>query len=207
MASNTKSIVYSKNVVEFVTVANEYCGFLENAAGFNKDVFVEKSLKIIALLYLKASMLPIVEVDEDEDVESFVTEFDWKLIKNGIFAVLGDNDLYLDYFDEKMNETHEPVTCHISENLADTYQDLKDFIEIYKLANEDVSLIALNKCILAFAEHWGYKLLASVKILHILNFLGPENESENSNSIISDKKTNNKGWFISKAQQDYKNND
>ena len=127
-----KEIVYSSNVVEFVTVANEYCAYVERTTEFTSENFINKSLKLISLLYLKASLLPELEQINEEGNEKFVTEFDWQFIKNGIETLLGDKDKYLDFFDSEMNETPEPVTASIAENLSDIYQDLKDFLEIYK---------------------------------------------------------------------------
>ena len=52
-------IVYSKNVIEFVTVAAETCLFLEHATDFSREDFVVKSVKLFPLLYLKASLIDI----------------------------------------------------------------------------------------------------------------------------------------------------
>jgi hypothetical protein len=51
-------VIFDRNVIEFVTVAAEFCGFLERAEGMKRDKFVDTSLKILPLLYLKASLLP-----------------------------------------------------------------------------------------------------------------------------------------------------
>ena len=48
-------IVYSRNVVEFVTVANEYCTFVEHNAKLSRREFVDKTQKLFPLLYLKAA--------------------------------------------------------------------------------------------------------------------------------------------------------
>lgn len=204
MDIDIKAIVYGKNVVEFVTVANEYCTFVENAADFEKTVFVDKSLKILSLLYLKALLLPSIESGNDEDVEKFVTEFDWQIVKNGIASVLADSDAYVDNFDQFMNETPEPVRCNISENMADIFQDLKDFLEIYKLGNEDISYEALFICNTTFADYWGFKLTNAMKMLHLIKF-APQSENEGEQKSEQVRKTD--AWFISKAQQDYNQHD
>ena len=58
-------IVYSKNVIEFVTVAAETCLFLEHAADLSRPDFIQKSVKMLPLLYLKASLLEIPESISD----------------------------------------------------------------------------------------------------------------------------------------------
>ena len=49
--------IFDKNVIEFVTVAAEFCAFLERAERMKRSTFVDTSLKILPLLYLKASTL------------------------------------------------------------------------------------------------------------------------------------------------------
>lgn len=73
MEKNTK-IIFDKNTVEFVTVAAEFCGFLERAPQISRRSFVDKSLKLLPLLYLKASLLPQGERMDEFDPELFVTE-------------------------------------------------------------------------------------------------------------------------------------
>lgn len=200
MDQDIKQFVYSKNVVEFVTVANEYCNFVENAPDHEKPAYIDKLLKILSLLYLKASVLPVFEEIDDEN-EKFVTELDWQLIKNGNEAVLSESDLYLDFFDQEMHELPEPATSSLSENIADIYQDLKDMIEIYKLGNEELSYMAIQTCSVNFKDFWGFKVVNSLRMLHILNYSG------NVKLYNLDTQKNKDKWFLSKAQQDFQEHD
>ncbi len=161
-------LVYSKNVIEFVTVANEFCLFSENALEYEKTDFIDRTLKMLSLLYLKTSLLQQTDYINQDGNEKFVTEFDWLLIKNNISTLLEDDDLYLDFFDSNMEETAEPVSCSISENIADIYQDLKDFISVYRLNIPDLMNDALAECIDNFGQIWGYRLVNTLKILHLL---------------------------------------
>jgi hypothetical protein len=204
MEDALKSIVYSKNVVEFVTVANEYCGYIEQSADVSTEEFIDRMPKILSLLYLKALLLPDVEQLNDEGNEKFVTEFDWQFIKNGIEAQLNERDTYLDFFDAEMNETPEPVASSISENLADVYQDLKDFIEIYKLGNEILSNDAIFECKVNFNEIWGFRLVNSLRMLHYLSFMPYNENAFEAKKKISDR---SKEWFDVRAKKDISSND
>jgi len=44
-------IVYSKNVIEFVTVTAETCLFLEHSTDFSKIDFIRKSVKLVPVLF------------------------------------------------------------------------------------------------------------------------------------------------------------
>ena len=66
--------IFDKNVIEFVTVAAEFCAFLERAERMKRSDFVDTSLKILPLLYLKASMLPKCKTIGEQVLETYVTE-------------------------------------------------------------------------------------------------------------------------------------
>ena len=53
-------VIFDRNAVEFVTVAAEFCKFLEQAEGVKRSAFVDTSLKILPLLYLKADRKSVV---------------------------------------------------------------------------------------------------------------------------------------------------
>lgn len=201
MNGSVKEIVYSNNVIEFVAVANEYCNFVEKIAELSKEELLDKSVKLMSLLYLKACLLPANEQINEEGNEKFVTEFDWQFVHNGIEQLLGNDDIYLDFFDVNMNETPEPVASSISENMADIYQDLKDFLEVYKLENEELSNDALYDCKKNFDEYWGFRLVNSMRIIHFLRF----RKTDESDKSVATRDTKN--WFISRAQQDFQSND
>ena len=53
-----EDIVFSRNTIEFVTVAAEFCAYLERTNEQSRKDFVETLLKLLPLLYIKAQMLP-----------------------------------------------------------------------------------------------------------------------------------------------------
>ena len=124
--------IFDKNVVEFVTVAAEFCAFLERAEGMKRSMFVDTTLKILPLLYLKASMLPKCEMIGDEAPETYVTEEIYEVLRINLASVLAEKDDYLEVFLPDMAYSDEPIKKNISEDLADIYQDIKDFIFDYQ---------------------------------------------------------------------------
>ena len=70
-------VIFERNSVEFVTVAAEFCAFIERSEGQKRSEFVDTLLKILPLLYIKASMLPECEVMGEDGLEAFVTEDDY----------------------------------------------------------------------------------------------------------------------------------
>jgi hypothetical protein len=163
-------IVYSKNVIEFVTVAAETCLFLEHTAELIRTDFIQKSVKILPLLYLKALLIEIPETVFDEVPVHFVSEDDYLFVREQVEQILGADDSYLEVFHPDMAISDTPIAAFVSENLADIYQELKDFAANYQLADTDIMNDALVACLEAFGEHWGQKLLNALRALHALRF-------------------------------------
>ena len=90
--------IFDANTVEFVTVAAEFCGFLERTPEMQPDEFVDRTLKLLPLLYLKASLLPDCEPLDDIEPETFVTETDYEHLRSLIAEELGPDDDYLEVF-------------------------------------------------------------------------------------------------------------
>jgi hypothetical protein len=160
--------IYSRNAIEFVTVANGYCHFIEQVNTYLPGKALTTARKILPLLYLKASMLPDVEKILDEATEKFVTELDYNLLLQKWMQKLGENDSYREVFDPGKESTDEILEASISENLLDIYQDIKDFVSLYSLGNEEVMNDALSECLFQFKEYWGQKLVNVLRAIHRL---------------------------------------
>ena len=66
--TSKEDIVFSRNTVEFVTVAAEYCAYIERTNQLQRKEFVSTMLKLLPLLYIKAQMLPVNEPLNDEEL-------------------------------------------------------------------------------------------------------------------------------------------
>lgn len=161
-------IVYSKEVIEFVTVANEYCNLLENAGSITARIFLDKVQKILPLLYLKTAVLPDVESFEEMGLEKFVSEVDYNFLQQRIMNLLGEHDDFQEVFDPGMQFSDAPLTSSISECLADIYQDLKDFLLSYRTGDDLVMQEALWTCMDNFKNFWGQRLVNSLRAIHML---------------------------------------
>ena len=188
-------IVYSKNVIELVTVTAETCLFLEHCTEFSQEDFVAKAIKLLPLLYLKTSLVDIPETVFDDPTERFVSEEDYQFVREQIEQLMGSEDSYLEVFHPDMAMSDTPIAAFISENLADVYQELKDFAANYQLADVDIMNDALAGCLVAFGEHWGQKLLNALRALHAFRFsenFGVESKKEET---LANKKTDRNSFL------------
>jgi hypothetical protein len=80
--------------------------------------------------------------------------------------------------DEDEFDRSELTNHTISEDMADVYQELRDFTVIYSRGLEEIMNDAAWELKLRFAEHWGAKLLRSLSALHLLyvNNVDPSQE-------------------------------
>src|SRR5690554_4017520 len=166
--SDLHPIVYSKNVVEFVTVANEYCNFMEQVPNEKVAGSIQSLRKILPLLYLKATLLPATERVLDDELEKYVSELDYNRLHQRWLMVLGEHDSFYEVFDPDIQFGEETVTSSISENLLDIYQDVKDFITAYSLGDESVMNDALCECVQHFEDFWGQRLVNVLRAVHRL---------------------------------------
>lgn len=166
--------IYERNTLEFVTVALEFCTFVETAGERELFDFMDKAVKLLPLLYLKATLLPEVEPDEDDEPELTVTEDMYESVRNRIAELLGEKDSYLETFHPDMQYSDTPIAAFISENLADVYQDVGNFVSLFRQGNEEVMLQSIALCRTNFQEFWGQQLLNALKALHAARYSDDE---------------------------------
>jgi hypothetical protein len=199
---NTYEPVYSRNVVEFVAVANEFCKYAEHAGELKGDELLKILQRIMPMMYIKASLLPALEPFFEEGNEKFVTESDWVHINESLRNKFGTADDYLEVFDEKLSESEGPVVSSISENLADIYQDIKDFLLLYQTGTPEVMNDAVWECRMNFENFWGQKLVNSMRGIHRFIYSGEEIGKIGKETKESDEDRNTTDWFISRRQRD-----
>jgi hypothetical protein len=196
--------VYSRHVIEFVAVANEFCKYSENVSGIKGEELLKILQRLLPLLYLKASFLPVFTPYFEDTNEKFVTENDWTRIHDDFRRKFGSANDYLEVFDEKINDSETPVSSSLAENMADIYQDLKDFIILYQTGTVEVMNDALWECQMNFENYWGQKLVNALRAVHKFNY-SHEELNENDSSQNSDvEKRDKSNWIISKRQKEFR---
>ena len=163
-------IVFSRNTVEFVTVAAEFCAYMEKSGEQPRKEFVETLLKLLPLLYIKAQMLPEEERISDDSLEQFVTEDSYEVLRMTIYDMLADKDAYLDVFVADMKYSDTPISKSISEDLADIYQDVKNFVCLFRIGINETMHDAIVDCRENFCRYWGQTLTNTLRALHDIRY-------------------------------------
>jgi hypothetical protein len=203
MDTNTDP-VYSRNVIEFVAVANEFCKYTEHASELKGDELLKILQRILPLMYLKASLLPKLDPFFEDGNEKFVTESDWNNINEIFKEKFGTANDYLEVFDERISNTEGSLAASISEDMADIYQDMKDFLLLYQTGTGEVMNDALWECRMNFENFWGQKLVNSMRAIHKFIYSGEEIGKVEKKDETDDENRNTADWFITRRQKDFR---
>jgi len=177
--------VYQKAVIEMLTVSAEYCIMLEKltSSGTTRRQLLDQVTKVLPLIYVKASLLPDLMGSGMGEPQEIVTEEDYEEVRQAIWRLLKSDDEYLEVFTPDMQYSEGAVTRTISEDLADIYQDLKNFVAIFADRNEGAMSDAVVKVKENFINYWGQRLVNAMRPLHELNYAASDEETEEENTM------------------------
>ncbi len=158
----------SRSVLEFATIATEYCILIENIESTDNHTQLTQLKQIVSLLYFRGTLLPDIEPSDPDTTERYVTEEQWEISFNQLRAYFKQQDIF--WFPEYFAEQSETLRVSLSELLTDCYQDLKDFILLYKRQSLSARENAIFEIKQLFAMNWGKKLALLIPYLHQLSY-------------------------------------
>jgi hypothetical protein len=180
MNSITEHPVYSKNVFELITVANDFCLTMAGIESADKSHLIDYLRKICPLLYLKASLLPDIFVSDTEANERFLTQDEWEILFNTLRKKFAADDEFW-YIDQSASG-NDPVKGSLAECFADIYQDMKDFLTLYQKNSLAAKENAVHEIKRLFEIRWGFSLVNALMVLHYL--VMPKGQEEDSSFIL-----------------------
>ena len=96
--------------MEFLTVATQYCGMLEQCQKQSREELLDSLLRILPVLYWNAQVLPAMETLGQFLPDDQVTEADYEYVRGNARTLLDDWDEYEDdedYYDPDDEEDEE----------------------------------------------------------------------------------------------------
>jgi hypothetical protein len=203
---NLEKPVYSGHVVEFTAVATEFCKYAEHATAIKGAELLNIMQKLLPLLYLKASMLPQFEPFFEDGNEKFVSESDWIRIHDALKSAFGSANDYIELPDDPASGDEGTRLSGIAEDLADIYQDMKNYVLLYETGTDEVMNDAVWECKMNFENFWGIRLLNSLNAIH--RFLSSEKEiDETEGKGRGEDGKDHSDWFLSKRQREFTDGD
>jgi len=173
MSKENLEKVKSSTVLELIRVAHEFCVFTEAVEKTDIVEVISFYQKVLPLMYIKGSLLPeLTDVDESF-AERFVSEEHWEQVFMSIKTKFGDDEYYW-----VVDHNREMMKASLAENIADIYQDMKDFVVLFQksqLAAKENAVADVSKFL---AIHWGLRLTAALSHIHNLAYAIELKENE-----------------------------
>ena len=168
--------IKSTVVLEMIRVAHEFNVFSEDIAKKETKDIISFYQKVLPLMYLKASLLPDIEVNDPTANERYVAEEHWE----AIYMSLKEKFAKADEFWE-LDENNDSAKASLSEKLADIYQDTKDFVVLFQknqMAAKENAVFEMKRL---FMVHWGPRSISVLNQLHTVLY---QQEIEKENEML-----------------------
>lgn len=157
------------NSIAFIGLCNEYCICIENAKETARDAFINNMLRLLPRIYIAATDLQIDILEEDDQfIENILDEDYYDAVRRNMEVLLGEDDVYLEVFEEDMKYSDTPVAASISEGLSDLFQVLYNFINTIRDSTDATVKLALVNVKDDFRSYWSATLC---NVLRALNHL------------------------------------
>ena len=96
----------------------------------------------------------------------------YESVRRGIESIMGEDDVYLEVFEEEMKYSDTPVSASISEGLSDIFQVLYNFLSTVRDATDEVTGLALLEVRNDFRNYWSATLC---NVLRAVNHIAYDN--------------------------------
>lgn len=160
-------------LINLVALGAEYCSTLENCREVELSELTQTLLGLLPRIYYEFHDIDAGEnasLDEwGMGVSEHLDEEEYEGVRMQLAAAFGEDDTYLETFEKDMKYSDTPIATTISENLADIYQPLYDYVvEVRKSEGENLEE-AYRACKESFREYWSQTLC---NVLRALNAIG-----------------------------------
>lgn len=160
----------SPNTLAFIGLSNEYCQAIENAANSEHDDFIASMTRLLPRLYITAANLQHEDDDAAYYIDDTLDEDSYNSLRSSIEMLLGEDDTYLEVFEEDMKYSDTPIAASIAEGLCDIFQVLFNFLEAVRDSTDDNILSAITIVEDDFRHYWSQTLCNVLRAINNLRY-------------------------------------
>lgn len=167
-----------RRLIELTALATRYCTVLQNAAEYEKNEFVVDMLRLLPEIYLSFTNLPPDEFAATAEFGYFpdyVDEDFYDSVRRNVGIVIGEDDVFLETFEEDMKYSDTPIAASVSECLADIFQPLYNFISVMKDSGIEEGEGAYRECHESFEAYWSQTLCNVMRALNNIRYNSKDN--------------------------------
>lgn len=160
-------------LINLVALCAEYCSTLEQCREMELKELTETLLGQLPRIYYEFHDIDAGESASLEEwgigVSDHLDEDQYESVRIQLAAAFGEDDTYLETFEKDMKYSDTPIATTVSENLADIYQPLFDFVVEVRESDGDNLEEAYRACREGFREYWSQTLC---NVMRALNAIG-----------------------------------
>lgn len=146
------------NQLAFVALCNEYCAAVETPDGDSREM-ASRVARLLPRIYICATDLANdAGAAADCYVDDALDEQTYDQVRSRLELVFGEDDTYLEVFEEDMKYSDTPIGASIAEGLADLFQVFYNMLEAVRDAPDDVAQSVLTGVHDDFASYWSQTL-------------------------------------------------
>lgn len=150
----------------------DYCATLACCREMERKELVDVLLGLLPKIYYEFHDIDAGEgaaLDEwGVGLTEHLDEEQYESIRMQLAVAFGEDDTYLETFEKDMKYSDTPIATTISENLADIYQPLYDFVAEVRESGGDHLEDAFRVCKDGFREYWSQTLCNVLRALNAL---------------------------------------
>lgn len=155
------------NTLAFIALCNEFCNAVENAANTDREDFITAMLRLLPRIYIAATDIPN-DILSDAFIDSALSEDYYDAMRRGVEQAMGEDDTYLDVFEEDMKYSDTPIAASVSEGVADLYQVMFNYLEAVRNAPNDLIADATAAMREDFNQYWSRRLCNVLRAINAL---------------------------------------
>ncbi len=160
-------------LINLVALSAEYCSAVEQCRQVELKELTETLLGQLPRIYYEFHDIDAGEsasLDEwGVGVSDHLDEEQYEMVRMQLASAFGEEDTYLETFEKDMKYSDTPIATTISENLADIYQPLYDFVVEVRESDGENLEEAYRACKEGFREYWSQSLCNVMRALNAIN--------------------------------------
>ncbi len=166
---NTPDQSLTPNQLSFLAIASEYCRAVESAGDTDAADFVDSMIRLLPRIYITVSDMSVYMLP-DAYIPAALGEDYYDSVRRAMEMLLGEDDTYLEVFEEDMKYSDTPIAASISEGLADIFQVLYNMLEAVKDAPYSVISDVLAAVREDFGAYWSRPLCNVLRAINAIKY-------------------------------------
>lgn len=158
----------NSRLMALVALCARYCSLVENAPMKERDEFVKELVDCLPRIYWEFANIDAVSLDAGGylNMPDYMDEDYYDSVRRGMETLFGEDDMFLDTFEEDMKYSDTPVAVSISEGLADLFQEFYNFINTVRDTTDETVSLALQGVSEDFKGFWSQTLCNTLRALN-----------------------------------------